>query len=82
MVLWWIGNIIFLAVVIPVVLSLLNRIMRPAVEIKRYADDILEHGVLLIASLDAVEELLKTRDLVKRVGAGVQRYGQALDQVM
>ncbi len=82
MVLWWIGNIIFLAVVIPVVLLLLNRIMRPVVEIRRYADDILEHGVLLIASLDSVEELLKTRDLVKRVGSGVQRYGQALDQVM
>lgn len=82
MILWWIGNVIFLAVVIPVVIALLNQVMRPAVEIKRYGDDVLEHGVLLIAQLDAVEELLKTRALVKQVGAGVTRYTQALERAL
>lgn len=82
MTLWWIGNIVFLAVVIPVVILLLNHILRPALEIKKYADDVLEHGVLAIAALDATEELVKTRDLVKQVGAGVGRYGSALDRIL
>lgn len=82
MTLWWIGNIVFVAVIIPVVIMLLNRVLRPALEIGKYADDVLEHGVILIASLDATEELLKTRDLVKQVGAGVGRYGAALDRIL
>lgn len=82
MTLWWIGNVIFLVVIIPVVILLLNRVMGPVVEIKRYADDVLEHGVLLIASLDSVEELNRTRDLKKQVSAGVQRYGAALDRIL
>ncbi len=82
MALWWIGNIIFVALIIPVVIMLLNRVLRPAAEIKKYTDDILEHGVILIASLDATEELLKTRDLVKEVGGGVGRYGAALDRIL
>jgi hypothetical protein len=82
MTLWWIGNIVFLLVIIPVVIMLLNRVLRPAIEVKKYTDDVLEHGVLLIASLDATEELLKTRDLVKDVGAGVGRYGAALDRIL
>lgn len=82
MALWWIGNIVFLFVVIPLVVMLLNRVMRPAVEIKKYADDVLEHGVLLIATLDAVEALLETRQLVKQVGSGVDRYGRALQKIL
>jgi hypothetical protein len=82
MTLWWIANIVFLAVIIPVVIMLLNRVLRPALEIGKYSDDVLEHGVILIASLDATEELLKTRDLVKQVGAGVGRYGAALDRIL
>lgn len=82
MTLWWIGNAVFLFVIIPVVILLLNRVMRPVVEIGKYADDVLEHGVILIASLDATDELVKTRDLVKKVGAGVGRYGAALDRIL
>lgn len=82
MTLWWIANGVFLLVVIPLVVSLLNRILRPAVEIKKYADDVLEHGVNLIAHLDATEDLLKTRDLVKEVGGGVNQYGQSLSRML
>lgn len=82
MILWWLGNAVFLLVIIPVVILLLNKVMRPVVEIGRYADDVLEHGVILIASLDATDELLKTRELVKKVGAGVGRYGAALDRIL
>lgn len=80
MVLWWIGNLIFLAVVIPVVITLLNSLTEPIVEIKRYADDALEHGVLLIANLDAIEALEETAEQAKQVEQGVNAYGQALMQ--
>jgi hypothetical protein len=78
---WWIGNAV-LAAVIPVVILLLNRVIRPAVEIRKYADDILEHGVGLSGTLDPVPALADTRDLVKQVGEGVSRYGAALDKLL
>lgn len=82
MTLWWIGNLVFLLVVIPVVILLLRSLSRPVFEIRDYVDDVLEHGVLAIAALDSVEELLDTRELVKDVGAGVGRYGAAIDELL
>lgn len=82
MVWWWIGNAVFLLVVIPLVVVLLNNLRRPVTEIRDYIDDTLEHGVLAIAALDAVEDLLETRDRVKDVKADVVRYGEALDRLI
>lgn len=82
MIWWWIGNAVFLLVVIPVVLFLLDKLRRPVIEIRDYVDDTLEHGVLAIAALDAVDELVETRDQVKELKAGVLRYGEALDDVL
>lgn len=79
---WWLGNIVFLFVVIPVVILLLNRVLRPAVEIRKYVDDVLENGVLLTGELDSVPELLRTRDLVKQTAAGAARYANAVDQLL
>lgn len=62
--LWWVANVILLAVVTPVILLLGNRVLRPAAEVQRYADDILEHGVLLSGNLDPVPAVADTRDLV------------------
>lgn len=62
--LWWIANAVLLLVVTPVVILLGNRVLRPAVEIERYAADILEHGVLLSTNLDPVPAIIDTRDLV------------------
>ena len=62
--LWWIANVALLFVVTPVILLLGNRVLRPAVEIQRYAGDILEHGVLLSSNLDPVPAVADTRDLV------------------
>ena len=47
MALWWLGNIVLIAVVAPVCLLFLNRVLRPIFEIKRYVDDVLDHGVKL-----------------------------------
>lgn len=62
--LWWVANALLLFVVAPLILLLGNRVLRPAVEIERYAEDILEHGVLLSANLDPLPALVDTRDLV------------------
>jgi hypothetical protein len=79
---WWIGNIVFLFVVIPTVLYFLNRVLRPIFEIKAYADDILDHGVRLTGTLDAVPKLLRTRELTGTARQGVGRYGAALQRIL
>lgn len=82
MTLWWIGNFILLLAIVPVLLFILNRLLSATVEIGRYADDALEHGVLLIAHLDAVDDLVQTRDLVQQTKSGVLRYGGALREIL
>ncbi len=82
MVLWWLGNIVLLFVVAPVCLLFLNRVLRPAKEIYAYADDILDHGVKLTGTLDAVPKLLRTRELTGVARQGVGRYGSALQRIL
>jgi hypothetical protein len=81
-VLWWIGNIVLIAVVAPTCLFFLNRVLRPIFEIRAYADDILEHGVKLTGNLDAVPKLFRTRELTTAARQGVGRYGGALRQIL
>ena len=78
MVLWWIGNVILIGVVAPVVVWLANKLLRPVLEIRAYADDILEHGVNITGELDAVPNLQHTRELASGAREGVGRYGEAL----
>ncbi len=82
MVLWWIANLLLLFVVAPVCLLLLNKVLRPAQEIKAYADDILEHGVGITGELDAVPKLVQTKELTAQARQGVQRYGAALQRLL
>ena len=82
MALWWIGNLLLLFVVAPVCILFLNRVLRPAKEIKAYARDILEHGVLLTGTLDAVPKLVQTKQLTGTARQNVGRYGAALQQLV
>ena len=82
MLLWWIGNLVLLFVVVPVVLLLLNRLLRQIMEINSYANDILEHGVGITGALDAVPKLLRTRELVSSAHQIAGRYVGALQKVM
>ncbi len=81
-VLWWIGNAALALVVIPLVLLLANRVLRPVMEIKEYADDILVHGVGLTGTLDAVPKLVKTKELTGAALGLVGRYGAALRRIL
>ena len=82
MVLWWIANALALLVIVPIVILLANRVVRPGVEIQRYADDILEHGVRLTVNLEPVPALLDTRALVGEVTANAVRYVSALAPIV
>jgi hypothetical protein len=62
----WIGLGAGLLVAV-VVVMLFNRVVRPALEIKRYADDILAAGIAIAKNLDGVDEALRTRDLATAV---------------
>ncbi len=82
MVLWWIANVVALVVVVPLVILLANRIIRAGIEINHYADDILEHGVLLSGNLDPVPALLDTQDLVGVATGNAVRYVTALERLV
>jgi len=80
--LWWIGNAIFLLVVIPVVVVLLHRLVKPVLAIESQVKAIYESAQGIVAALDGVQALLTTRDLVKRVGGGLTRYVTAVDRIL
>ncbi len=82
MVLWWIGNAVGLLVVIPLVAVLAGRVVRTAMEIRRYAHDILHHGVLLAGNLDPVPALAETRDRVREVSRNATAYVTELDRLV
>jgi hypothetical protein len=73
---------VLLFVVIPIVLLYLNRVLRPALEIKKYADDVLQHGVGLTGTLDAIPKLVDTLNLTTAAKGLVGRYGAALEKIL
>jgi hypothetical protein len=81
MTLWWIGNIVPLLIV-PVVIVLLQRVKKPVKEIKAGSDVLAGTSASLVVLLDAIDQLPKTRELVGQTGAGVSRYGAALDEIL
>jgi hypothetical protein len=80
--LWWIGNIVFVGVIIPAVVLILHRLLRPALQIKAYADDITEHVSLFPPHIhDAVQELATTQRLVADVRPELERYSRAIERL-
>ncbi len=79
---WWLGNIILIAVVAPVLVLFLNKVMRPIREIDHYVQDVLEHGVALTQTLDDVPKLVRTKELTGTARQGVGRYGAALQRLL
>ena len=70
-----IGLALLLGVAVAV-LVLLNRVLRPLREIKRYADDILAAGLGIASNLDGADEAVHTRELVVELPAFVRdRFG-------
>ncbi len=83
MILWWIGNLILLFVVLPIVAVLMNRIVTPVDRIRVTVDDILYNGVILTEELDNVPALLaETDSTVKEVSIGATRYVKRVGQLL
>lgn len=72
---WWIGDLILLVVVLPLVAVLMKRIVTPVDRIRETVDGILYNGVILTGELDNVPDLLaETDSTVKEVAIGATRY--------
>jgi hypothetical protein len=83
MVLWWIGNAILLAVVLPVVIWLLNRVLAAVERIRGATDDILAGGVALTEQLDGVPEALALTDkTIEEVKVGAVRYAGSVARLL
>jgi len=78
-VLAWIGLGLGLVVALLVV-ALFNRIMRPALEIRDYADDILEAGLGIARNLDGLSELAHTQRLATAVPDLAGAYLRKLEE--
>ena len=83
MVLWWIGNVILLVVVLPVVIFLLNRVLAALERIRHAAGDILAGGVALVGELNGVPEALAVTDTtVREVSVGAARYAGSVAKLL
>jgi hypothetical protein len=82
MTLWWIGNVILLVVVAPVVVYLLNGVLKAAKSIVPSVQQIAAATAAGSKDLDAVPLLLTTQDQVKQTVAGVAGYGGSLDVIL
>lgn len=83
MTLWWIGNIILLIVVVPVLVALLNRLLAATESVRGAADDALAGGVALIGELDRAPDLLAETDVViGEVANGAVRYAGPVSKLL
>lgn len=83
MTLWWIGNLVLLIAVVPILVALLNRVLAALERIRGASDDILAGGVALIGELDGVPALLATTDgTIHDVAVGAVRYAGSVGKLL
>ena len=82
MTLWWIGSIVLLVVVVPVVVYLLNGVLAAARSIVPSVNRISAAAAAGSRDLDATALLLTTQDQVAQTVAGVAGYGGSLDVII
>jgi hypothetical protein len=82
MTLWWIGDILLLIVVLPVVIYLLSNVLRAARSMMPSVNKIAGVAAAGSKDLDAAALLLTTQDQVQQTVAGVANYGGSLDVII
>jgi len=82
MTLFWIGSLIVLLVVLPVVILLLHGVLSAARSIEPSVDRIAAVTAEASKDLDAVPLLLTTQEHVKTTVAVVADYGGSLDVIL
>jgi hypothetical protein len=80
--LWWIGAIVLLVVIFPVVVFLLHGVLSAARSIVPSVQKIAAVTAAASRDLDATALLLTTQDQVARTVAGVAEYGGSLDVII
>ena len=82
MILWWIGDLVLLVVVLPVVVYLLRGVLDAAKSIVPSVQEIAGAAAAGSKDLDAATLLLTTQDQVTKTVAGVANYGGSLDVIL
>jgi hypothetical protein len=82
MILWWIGDVLLLVVLLPVVVYLLNAVLGAAKSIVPSVREIADVASKGSKDLDAAALLLTTQDQVKQTVVGVAHYGGSLDVIL
>jgi len=80
--LWWIGDIVLLVVILPVVVYLLRGVLSAARSIVPSVNGIAGVAAAGSKDLDAAALLLTTQDQVTQTVAGVANYGGSLDVIL
>jgi hypothetical protein len=82
MILWWIGNLVLLGVILPVVVYLLRGVLDAAKSIVPSVREIGRAAAAGSKDLDSAALLLTTQDQVTKTVAGVAAYGGSLDVIL
>ncbi|MDX6437621.1 MAG: hypothetical protein QOF45_204 [Gaiellaceae bacterium] len=82
MILWWLGDVVLLAVVLPVVVYLLRGVLDAAKSIVPSVQEIANVAAAGSKDLDAAVLLLTTQEQVTQTVAGVANYGGSLDVIL
>ncbi|HST17420.1 MAG TPA: hypothetical protein VLK36_07105 [Gaiellaceae bacterium] len=82
MTLWWIGDVILLVVLLPVVVYLLNGVLRAAQSIVPSVNQIATVAAAGSKDLDSAALLVRTQEQVTQTVAGVANYGGSLDVIL
>ncbi len=82
MTLWWIGSVVLLVVIFPVVVYLLNGVLATAQSIVPSVERIGKAAAAGSKDLDATALLLTTQEQVAQTVAGVAGYGGSLDVII
>ena len=82
MILWWIGNLVLLAVVLPIVVYLLRGVLDAAKSIVPSVQEIATVAAAGSKDLDAAALLVTTQEQVEKTVAGVANYGGSLDVIL
>jgi hypothetical protein len=82
MTLWWIGDVVLLVAILPVVVYLLHGVLTAARSIVPSVRQIGGAAAAGSTDLDATALLLTTQDQVRQTVAGVANYGGSLDVIL
>ena len=82
MTLWWIGDVLLLVVLLPIVVYLLSGVLKAAQSIVPSVRQISDVAAAGSKDLDAAALLLTTQQQVEQTVAGVANYGGSLDVIL